>query len=432
MSVPTLATVADQLKFTYPRPAEGMEYTFAVEAEARDSLRKRKREDFQFQGGKPIIPIQVGGSFSARPFADGSAFPKGGTPTTKLWQISTRGWADTISLGLIAKDQTTSANTNIFNTPLWAKYMADSVAQTASIMERTLLGSVAGSFGVVQADGVSTITMLPDTGGANLFEEGMTLEARELITGSPAVRDSFSNHRLTVVNKKTRVMTYINGVTGVADNRALVAGDHIFISGTYDFNQVTMMSAFDDGSAWSGTFQGIDRSTEPKLQAVVDGTGPTRPPSEDLFLRLAAGRWLDRSRHTLDCVWTTPGVENEFFRLVASQRLYSSSASGDVRYSTGFKPGTIPIKGAGIDAMIKGYRYIRPGTAFMFPMHTLSLWISSDLHWLDGDGSTERFVLSNGERTFAVESTYAGHETPIVEDPGSGIRVQNLTDLLTP
>lgn len=385
--------ISAELKSKYPNPSHTFEGAFRTEAQYRAKL--AKNNDLGLNEGVATWPVQLDGQWSVGIIADNAAFPTAKNPNDQQATMRPETFATTIQVGLKTTVAANSGASSFHSKGITASRLERAAKELASTIERVYVGSQRGRLAIVESDGTDNFVAAKPT-GTTLLEEGMVLEAYTAHT-SGSVRDSFSAHKITAINHDTRTVTYVSLATGASDDRTLVAGDSIYLSGSYARTPHSMDDIVDDGTNM-GTIFSLSRTTYPKLKAHVKKNGGVlRNLTEQLMLEAVADpRRLTGKKITR--IISNEGQGRKYCEFTAADRRYPGATEGDPRYVTGYNENSFPFVAPGVNARLEINFEAKPRNIYFLTWDTFFLYEAQPLHWLSGNEGP--LHLSPGSSTF--------------------------------
>lgn len=416
--------ISAEIKNKYPNPSFTFEGAFRTQAKYRAKL--KKNNDYGMNDGIVKFGVKLSGMWSGGIPADNAAMPIAKNPSIQQATLKPETFAYAFQVGLKTTKAANSAQSSIAGKGVVVDRIEDSARELASIIDRVYVGSNKGRLAIVESDGTSNFVAAKPT-GTTLLEEGMVLEAYTALTGG-SVRDSFSAHTITDINHDTRTVTYISAATQAADDRTLVAGDSIFLDGSYAQTPVSMDDIVDNGTNSADIFA-LTRATYPKLNAhVLSNGGVLRNVTEQLMLdacdlpRRLTGKDVTR-------ILANSGQGRKYCEFVAADRRYPGATEGDPRYSTGYNENSLQVVAPGVSARLEINYEVKPRNIYFLAWDTFFLYEAQALDWLQGENGV--LHLSPGSGTH--NTAYLGYMCS-VENQGCTMPRANsvLSDLKDP
>lgn len=392
---------------------------FRTRAPYRDKLRREVlKPDAQ---GRVMFPVKLNGMWSGAMTADNAALPVAQDPTRQIAQIKLVSFTTAIQVGLqtsvLLKDEKGSFSSK----GIVAERTEDAAEELASLIDRVYSGSNRGRLAVVEADGVSTFTA-KQPWATTLLEEGMRLEAYSALLGG-SLRDSFSNHRITAIDRDTRIVTYISVATGAADDRTLVAGDSIFIAGTYAQAPVGLPDIADDGTL-KGTIFELSRTTYPKMKGVVFGNGGVlRAYTPDLIMS-ACDRIRTNTNQRPTLVASNRGLHRSLTTLMNLDRQFIGNGSNALERPLGANASSFKLSTFDADITFTVMDTLTPRTAFVLAFATFFLVEPMKLDWIENMA----LIPTTGGHLAGFGREMASVENQGCSMPMANVRIDDLDD----
>ncbi len=415
--------ISGEIKANYPNPSFIFEGVYRTAAPYRAKL--KKNNDYGLNEGIVTFPMKLSGMWSVGIIADNAAYPAAKNPNVVQATLTPEIFAGTIQVGM---KTTKAANTgrSAFNSKgVTADRIEENAAEIASYTNRVYAGSNRGRLAIVEADGSSTFTAAKPL-GTELLEEGMVLEAYSAHT-SGSVRDSFSAHKITAIDHDTRIVTYVKNSDGTTDDRTLVAGDSVYITGTYARTPVSMPDIVDDGTNCAVIY-GRTRSTDVKTKAFVLGNGGTlRNLTEQLMMdaislpKRKAGKKITR-------ILANDGQGRKYLEFVAAQRQYPGATSGDPRFVTGYNDDSLPVVAPGVNARLEEDSDVPPRSVFYLAWDTFFLYEAAALHWVDAENGLLKLSPGSSSHNSAYLAYMQSIENQGNTMPRANSRLDDLKD----
>lgn len=412
--------ISTEIKDVYPTGTfDGM---YNTEAPYRAKL--KRNNDYGLSEGIVKFPLKMNGMHSYKIVADNAAFARGKDPAVLKGELKPETFAATVQIGLKTRDAAKSGKSTFNSGGITADRMETTVAELAKYVNIVYAGSNRGRIGVVESDGSSAFVAAQPY-GVQLFYENQVLEAYSAHEGG-SLRDSFSAHRVTDVNFDTRTVTYVKDSDGTTDDRTLVAGDSVYISGTYAQLPVSMPDIVDDGTIKTTAFT-HSRNTYPKLKANVLGNGGVlRNLSEQLILdAIEAPR--KRTGKKITRALSNSGQARKYVEFVAADRRYPGATSGDPRYVVGadVEREALQIVAPGVHCSLEVDRDVSPRSVYFLAWDQFFLYEAAPPDWI-----TEKFELipTDGGHKAGVLGYYGSKENQGCLMPLSCSRLDDLKD----
>jgi len=311
--------------------------------------------------------------------ADGGDLPTPGERTEDQFTLNPSLFSGTFQIGEVTKG---AANTNksAFNSGELTRRIeetAEDIAKRINVVYSGTHGT--GRLGRVLTDGASNfVADVPE--GVQLFRVNMPLEARDLDVGG-AIRDSFSNQKITAIDIDTRTVTY------AGTNRTLVAGDSVYVFGTYGIRNANGLRGLVDDGTFLTTVQGLSRTTYPKLKAVVKGNSGTLRNLTEQILVNACHDVRQRTGKKISHIMTNTGQIEKYIEFVSPDRRFNVTGSTPPTYVTGYNEGGLVHVAPGINAKIEINYDIVAREIYLLSMDTFFHYEAVPLSWWDKDGS---------------------------------------------
>lgn len=415
--VGNFTTIDDtQIKEVYP--AGVFDNVFHTRAPYRDKLKK----DSSFPASEGVVrfPGFLDGMWSVGIIADNAAFPTPKDPVDVKFTLRPEIFATTVQVGVKTKVAAKSGKSTFSSGGALGRRIENAAKELASTINRVYCGSNRGRLATVESDGSSTFVAAKPY-GTTLLEEGMVLEAYSALSGG-SLRDSFSAHRITAIDHSTRTVTYVLNSTGAADDKTLVAGDSIFLSGSYAQEPVGLPDIVDDGTLASTIF-GITRSTSPKTKGMVKGNGGVvRDINQDLLMEGA-----DDIRRFTDKRPTRCLMNRGQYRKLREQVDTAVQFDGANRkFPLGITSSSFDLSTFDADFSFDLDDHCTPRSAFILSWDTFFLYNAMDPDWM----SDLDLIPTDGGHKAGYIKEYGCVENQGCLMPKANVRIDDLADPL--
>lgn len=415
--------LSNEIKDVYP-PG-----TFEPTFRLRAPFRARLRKDSSFARdaeGLVKYPLKLNGMWSGGIIADNAAFPTPKDPVNIKGQLSPEILAYAIQFGMKTSVAAKSSKSTWNSGGIAADRIEQGAEEMAALINKWYAGTTRSRLTTVESDGSSNFVAAKPH-GTTLIEEGMVLEAYTAHS-SGSVRDSFSGHKVTAVDHDTRTVTYINFSTGNTDDRTLVAGDSVYIAGTYARSLNGLLDAVDDGTN-SASWASQSRTTYPKLKSfILSNGGVKRNLSEALMLEAC----FKVKRHTpkkVTRILSNDGQWRKYLEFVAPDRRFTGATSGAPKYVTGGDENTAAFVAFDTNCTIEVDDDIIPRSMFFLSWDTFFLYEAAPLDWLE-EGGRLKLVPTDGGFKAGFLAYLASVENMGNVMPRANARLDDLNDAL--
>lgn len=364
-------------------------------------VRDLQRTERKPSGGEGYLNwgLSEEGSWSVGITADNASFPAPKDPTRSIAKMQPVDWTYTVQLGLMTTKILKGKKSTFFDGGIVADRVEGATKQTKAYRNRVYVGTNRGRLAIVSADGSSTFTAGYSSGaqGSRLIEVGMDLEASSSHS-SPSIRDSFSNHRVTANNKSTQVVTYVKASDLTTDDRTLVAGDSVYITGTSGKLPYTLPDIVDDGTNCATLFT-LTRSAHPKTYGIVKSNGGVlRQLTEPLILEAISdiGQAVNK---TPNVIVSNDGQVRALLEDQSQDRrimFQGTSDNSTVKYPLGFDENTFRVLTPNGNVVWKIYKDCAPRELYLLCWDTFFIYEGAKLGWVDGDGQMLKLIPGDG------------------------------------
>lgn len=418
-----ITSVANELKTQYPPGT--WDDMWQVEAKYRAKL---KRAPYKASTGYTIkFPARLAGSWSVGAIADGGDFPTSDDPTRDQFTVNPVIFAGSFEISLMTKEVADNGQSTFEARGVMADRVESTARELTKYVERIYVGANRTRLANVLSNTGATNTFTVDKPlRTTLLNKGMRIDEYTLHTGG-AVRDSISNRRITKIDLDTDLVTY-SGAPQTA-----VAGDHIYITGTYLQAPITLDDIIDDGTNLV-TFQGLSRTTNVELKATVLGNGAAlRNVSEQLVYE-ACYKPRQLASRTIDQVYANFGQSQKALEFLSHDRRFPMEGEKDPKYVTGMGEDAVMIIAPGVRAKLQIHPDAKPRVMYFCDSSTFGHYLARDLDWItDGDGGTmlkQKVSITTGNRVAAFEAHMASIEQQINVMPIGNAKLVQLNDPL--
>lgn len=408
-------TTIDDLQIKEVYPPGVFDNVFHTRAPYRDKL--KKDTSFAASEGVVTFPGFLDGMWSVGITADNAALPTPKDPVHVKFKLRPEIFSKAIQVGMKTKMAAKSGKSTFHQGGILGHRIESAADELASFINRVYCGSNRGRLATVESDGSSNFVAAKPY-GVTLLEEGMRLEAYTALSSGSA-RDSFTNHKITAIDRSTRTVTYV-GASDTTDDRTLVAGDSIFITGSYAQEPNGLPDIVDDGTLKADIF-GVTRSTYPKTKGqVMSNGGVVRDITQDLLMEGA-----DKIRQTTNKRPTRCLMNRGLFRRLKDQ------VSADIRfdgqkkeYPLGYTANSFSLSTFDADFTFDMDDHCTPRTAFILSWDTFFLYNAMDPDWFSD------LELIPGDATFKAGylKYYGCIENQGNTMPYANVRIDDLAD----
>ncbi len=377
-------------------------------------------------GGSFKWPFRLASQWNVGASNDGEDLPTAYDPQRVVASMQPVLFTGAIQVGLKSKYALTDKQ-SVWSDGILNDRIEGTAEDLAKYINMVYAGSVVGRLATVASDGSSNF-VADKPQGITLLRERMVLEARDALS-SGSVRDSFSAHRITALDEDTRTVTYVKASDGTTDDRTLVAGDHIFISGTYAelANVFSLRHIVDNANDSPTNVYNQSRTTYPKLKAQIFGnSGVLRNLDEQLLLR-AIDAPPRRVGKRITRALANSGQGRKYVEFAAADRRYPGSTKGAQSYSVGYGDDSLQIVAPGVNCTLELERDVHPRTIYLLAQDTFFLQQQRDLDWIDENG-----LLQLTPGTNKYKGGFLGYMCAVENQgntmPGANARIDDLVD----
>jgi hypothetical protein len=407
-----------EIKNTYPPGT--FDKMFQVRAPYRDKLRKTS-EFARDAEGIVKFPLLMNGMWSVGITADNAAFPTPKDPTNDQGAITPVSFTTAIQVGLKTKAAAKSAKSTYFAGGTLGNRIESAAEELAAYINMVYCGSNRGRLAVVESDGSSNFVAAKPY-GTTLLHEGMRLEAYTALSGGSA-RDSFTNHKITAIDHDTRTVTYV-GAADTTDDRTLVAGDSVFITGTYAQAPIGLPDIVDDGTLL-GTIFTKSRTTFPKLKGQVMSNGGVLRDVNQLLLMEACDRIRQRTNKKPTRVLFNRGQFRKLTeKMNTDVKFISNGSTGNLERPLGYTADSFTVSTFDASVVFSLDDHCTPRSAFVLSWDTFFLYEAMALDWI----SDLDLIPTDGGHKAGYLKEMASVENQGNLMPLANVRIDDLRD----
>jgi hypothetical protein len=411
--------VGDFLKQVYPKGK--WEPFWNVNAPYRAMLKKTDRKPTR---GIVYMPAKLSGLWNIGITADNADLPPVADPTRKQFQLKPVTFTATIQVGEQADTILKGSDTQFHDQSLTQDYIEESAENLQKYVNIIYSGADRTRLGIVAADGANTITLSNVAGtsnhGALLLKVGMPIEVRDAHT-SGSVRDSMSNQRVSAIDEDTLILTY------AGPNRTLVAGDHVYVYGTYDKTPWTLNDSVDDGNICD-TYMALARSTYPALKANIFGNGGTLRNIDEMELLKACVTPRRRCGKNITVLMGNDGQSRKIAEFIGRDRRFILEPSSAPSYSMGYNEGSFRIFAPGVNAKWVENPDIQGRRIYALAWDTFGLYVGREMDWWDKGGMLKPIPGTANNFQLGAQAHLVSIENQFCVMPIANSRIDDLKD----
>lgn len=410
-------TTIDDLQIKEVYPTGVFDNVFHTRAPYRERL--KKDNSMPMSEGVVTFPGFLDGMWSVGITADNAAFPTPKDPVHVKYRLRPETFSFTIQVGLKTKLAAKSGKSTFHQGGILGHRIESAADELASYINRVYCGSNRGRLATVESDGTSNFVAAKPY-GTTLLEVGMRLEAYTALSGGSA-RDSFTNHKITAIDHDTRTVTYV-GAADTADDRALVAGDSIFITGSYAQEPYGLPDIVDDGTL-KAEYLGVTRSSYPKTKGqVMSNAGVVRDLTQDLLMEAS-----DKVRRFTGKKPTRALLNRGLFRRLKDQVSTDIRFDGQKKeYPLGYTANSFSLSTFDADFTFDLDDHCTPRTAYVLSWDTFFLYNAMDPDWL----SDLELIPTDGGHKAGYLKEYGCVENQGNKMPHANVRIDDCADPL--
>lgn len=390
-----LEDLSDELKNKYPTGT--WRTMINLEAPYRAKL---KKAPYKQQNGIVKVPARLSAAWNVSVIADSADMPAIQDPTRKQFEIVPELFVGDFRIGLKSKASADDGTSTFHMGGMLGDRVEETAEYTAKYINKVYSGANRTRLAIVESDGTSNFVASKAAGvdvGVTLLNVGMNIEVRDahaIATG--AVRDSLTARRITAIDESTRTVTYSGA------DQTLVAGDGVYITGSFAREVWTLDDIVDDGTQVLTDFQGLSRTTYPILKANVFGAGGVlRNLSEALLLQACmTPRRKCGKRPTV--VMGNEGQARKYAEFVTPDRRFLQSGESDPKYAVGFGDDSLMVVAPGVRAKFEINVDCKPRKVYALTWDTFGLYEGQELDWWDDGGGILKPAIGAAAGTYAA------------------------------
>jgi hypothetical protein len=367
-----LSDIGTEIKETYPKGT----WRDMVNKEAPYAAALKKRTDMKVNEGLITWPLRTKAQWNIGIIDDNEAFPTAKDPTRLKAQMRPEIFAGSIKLGFKAKAVGKSEKSSFHEGGVTADRIEGTAEDIVKYKNKVYAGSVVGRLGVVLAEvGVNTMSVDKPLRSL-LLNENMSLEVRDALTGG-AVRDSFTGQILSTIAEDTDTLTY------AGTDRTVVAGDHIFITGSYGRLPYSLQHIVDDATQSPDLLFTLSRASNPQINGQVERNGGSLRDLDEQLILKAIEKPRRKTGKKITRALSNIGQAHKYVEFVAPDRRYPGATTGTQSYSIGFGDESLNIVAPGVNCKLEVDRDISPRKIFFLAWDTFFHFEAQELDWAD-------------------------------------------------
>lgn len=407
--------ISNELKTVYPTG------TFEEPVNKESKYRKDlQRVELMLTEGTGNFPLGIGSAWNVGMIADMGTMPAPHDPTRIKGVVTPELFVGSFQIGLKTKVAAKSSKGTFNAGGIMADRVENTVSELGKYINKVYAGSNQGRLAIVESDGSNNFVCAKPL-GAELLNRGMYIDAYDTFPTGGAIRDSFTNYPITIVDRSTRTVTYSG------TNRTLVAGDSIYIYGTYDRSIWTLQQIVGDASDCATIYTNGVRATYPELNAfVLRGSAGLRDLTEQLILEA-----LDLPRREtgkkITKALTNTGQARKYVEFIQGERRYAGPQGSAPKYTVGYDEDSLQILAPGINVKLEVDFDVSPRCIYFLAWDTFGRYESMALDWIDDDTLLKMVPTSGGHKAGFL--AYVGCvENQICTMPRASARLEDLND----
>lgn len=411
----TFTDVTNELKNAYPPGT--FEEPVNKETKYRRDL---QRVDLKMNEGIATFPLGIASAWNVGMIADGAAFPTPIDPTRIQGQVKPELFVGSFTIGVVTKAAAKSTKGTFSAGGILSDRVEGTVSDLGKYMNRVYAASHYGRLGIIEADGGANQFTLANPLGGLLLNKNMRISVYDALT-SGGVRDSISNRKITVLDQSTRLLTYDGA------DQTPVAGDHVFMTGSYGRTIWTLPMIVGDSSDAATIFVNGSRSSYPELSSLIyRGTAGLRDLTEQLILEAIDGPRRETGKRITRAL-SNSGQARKFVEFIQGERRYSGPQGSSPKYTVGYDEESLQIIAPGVNVKLEVDFDIHPRRMYFLAWDTFGLYEAMPVDWIDDDALLKMIPTSGGHNAGFL--AYVGSvENQINTMPRASSRLEDLND----
>jgi hypothetical protein len=417
MATGAYADIADELKVAYPPGT--FEEPVNKETKYRRDL---NRVDLKMNEGIATFPLGIASAWNVGMIPDIGDFPTPIDPTRVQGQVKPELFVGSFQIGVVTKAAAKSTKGTFSNGGILSDRVEATVSDLGKYLNRVYAGSHYGRLATVETnDGGSKLTLAEPLGG-QLLAKNMRIAVYDALLGG-ALRGTAENRKITVLNKDTREVTYSG-----ADEGTIAAGDHVFMTGSYDRLINTLPMIVGD-VADAATIFTKSRTTYPELSAIVlRGENGLRNLNEQLILE-AIDKPRQETGKRITRALSNSGQARKYVEFIQGERRYAGPQGSSPKYTVGYDEESLQIVAPGVNCKLEVDFDIHPRRIYFLAWETFGLYEAMPVDWIDDDALLKMIPTSGGHKAGFL--AYVGSvENQLNTMPRASSRLEDLNDPL--
>lgn len=413
----TFTDVTNELKNAYPPGT--FEEPVNKETKYRRDL---QRVDLKMNEGIATFPLGISSAWNVGMIADGGAFPTPIDPTRIQGQVKPELFVGSFTIGVVTKAAAKSTKGTFSAGGILSDRVEGTVSDLGKYMNRVYASSHYGRLAVIEADGGANQFTLSNPLGALLLNKNMRIDVYDALLAG-AVRDSISNRKITVLDQATRTLTYSGA------DQTPVAGDHVFMTGSYGRTIYTLPMIVGDSSDAATIFVNGVRSSYPELSSLIyRGSAGLRDLTEQLILEAIDGPRRETGKRITRAL-SNSGQARKFVEFIQGERRYAGPQGSSPKYTVGYDEESLQIIAPGVNVKLEVDFDIHPRRMYFLAWDTFGLYEAMPVDWIDDDALLKMIPTSGGHNAGFL--AYVGSvENQINTMPRASSRLEDLNDPL--
>ncbi len=416
MATGAFEDISDELKNAYP-PGSFVD-PVNREAPYRKSL---QRVNLKMHEGIAKFPLGLRAAWNVGAIADLGNMPTPVDPERVQGTVTPELFVGSFQIGLKTK---TAAKSKVgtFNAGgILSDRVENTVADLGKYINRVYAGSILARLAVVLTNDGSSQLTLDDPLRDILLDSNMRIDVYDALSAG-SIRGT-GNRTVTNIDRATGQITYSG-----ADIAAIVPGDHVFVTDTYNRSFWTLPMIVDDGTDAASIF-GLSRTTYPDLKAfVLRGSSGLRDLTEQLILDA-----IDRPRREtgkrITRALCNSGQARKYVEMIQAERRYPGPTGSAPRYTVGYDEESLQILAPGVNVRLEVDFDLAPRRIYFLCWETFGMYEAMPLDWIDDDTLLKMIPRSDSDGHRAGFLSYVGSvENEINTMPRCNSRLDDLND----
>jgi len=332
------------------------------------------------EGYTAVVPLGVASAWNVASPADAGPAQAPIDPTRVQGTVNPELFVGSFQIGVKTKNMATSGKSTFNPGGILPDRVESTVADLGKYIEEVYVGSNRGRLAIVATNpGANQFTCDVPMLDLLLHKNKRIMAFDALQSGNYRGSSAADGRKITVLDRSTHTVTYDG-----ADMGAVAPGDSIFIQGTYGRTHWSLRDIVDDGTLCL-TIYGQSRNTYPELKAFVqNGSAGYRDLNEALILDIIANIARETGQKVTRAL-ANDGQGRKYVEFIQAERRYMGPTGSDVKYTIGYKDGSLKILAPGVDVDLEAAPDAEPGAIFFLTWSTFGRYEGMSMDWIDDD-----------------------------------------------